>query len=156
MSLKKMSKDDIALLSNKDLTCLIIEDKGALSTKDLYLEIIKLKDLPESSFDQKVGGYYIALTNDKRFVLLDNGTWDLKNKHTTDKIKKVVIEDDEEDIDEDELEELLEEEEDEDEIDEDELDDEYYFDEQDDDYDDSTDEDLKNLVIIDEDDLELE
>lgn len=154
MSLKNMSKDDIALLSNKDLTCLIIEDKGALSTKDLYLEIIKLKDLPESSFDQKVGGYYIALTNDKRFVLLDNGTWDLKNKHTTDKIKKVVIEDDEEDIDEDELEELLEE--DEDEIDEDELDDEYYFDEQDDDYDDSTDEDLKNLVIIDEDDLELE
>lgn len=143
MSIKKYKKEDLELLSNKDITYLLLEEKANQATADLYKKIIKLLELPESTFDQKIGDYYIALTNDKRFILLDNGKWDLKSRHTTDKIKKIDLEDDEEELIEDDSNE------------EDYVGD-FDYDEKEDEYDDSSEEDLKDLVIIDEDELGLE
>ena len=74
MSLKKLKKEDLELLSNKDITNLLLEEKGAQNTADLFKEIIKLLELPSSVFDQKIGDYYTSLTTDKRFILLENGT----------------------------------------------------------------------------------
>ena len=145
MSVKKMKKDELELLSHKDITNLLLEEKGKRNTADLFKEIIKLLDLPASTFDTKIGDYYTSLTTDKRFILLEDGTWDLKSRHTSD--KNILI-DDEEDED---LEDLKEEEEDET--------DEEDFDsansDEDDEFDD-TDDDLKDLVVLDEDELELE
>lgn len=143
MSIKKYKKEDLELLSNKDITYLLLEEKANQATADLYKKIIKLLELPESTFDQKIGDYYIALTNDKRFILLDNGKWDLKSRHTTDKIKKIDLEDDEEELIEDDSNE------------EDYVGD-FDYDEKEDEYDDSSEEDLKDLIIIDEDELGLE
>lgn len=142
MSLKKLKKEDLELLSNKDITNLILEEKGAQNTADLFKEIIKLLELPSSVFDQKIGDYYTSLTTDKRFILLENGTWDLRSRHTSDKLIKIVDEEDEEDIEE------TKEEVDEDTINYDNID-------SDDDIDDTND-DLKDLVVLDEDELELE
>ena len=149
MDLKKMTKDELELLSNKDITNLILTDsKKSMNTADLFKKIIKLLELPESCFEKKIADYYTALATDKRFVLLDDGTWDLRNRHTSDKVVKITEEDDE---DEAEIKEDEDEEEDDDTLLED-----SYDDTDDTDYDDETNEELKDLVIIDEDELELE
>ena len=118
-------------------------------TADVFKKIIKLLELPESSFDEKIGDYYTSLATDKRFIMLEDGTWDLRSRHTSDKVVKVMDTDDDED----------ESEEDEDSNDDinDEIEEDNYDDTDDDDdiYDDA-DDDLKDLVVIDEDELELE
>ena len=147
MSLKKMTKEDLELLSNKDITNLILEEsKKSINTADLFKKIIKLLELPESTFENKIGDYYTALATDKRFILLEDGTWDLRSRHTSDKVVKIT-----DDEDEDEEEQLDEQEEQED----DSLEDSY-DDTDDEDYDEDTNEELKDLVVIDEDELELE
>ncbi len=150
MKLNKMKKEDLELLSNKDITFYLLEEsKKSINTADLFNKIIELLELPKSSFDAKIGDYYTALSTDKRFILLDDGTWDLRSRHTSDKIAKVTDNDedeDEDDEDNDSKEEIN------DEIEEDNYDDE----DNDDDVYDDNDDDLKDLVIIDEDELELE
>ena len=156
MSLKDMKKEDLELLSYKDITNLLLEEKGEQNTANLFKKIIKLLELPESVFDQKIGDYYTSLTTDKRFILLDDGKWDLRSRHTSDKIIKIVDEEDDED-----LEAINEEEEEEEEIKEDTIlpdeSEEDNYDsgdtDDDDDYDDAN-EDLKDLVVVDEDELE--
>ena len=131
MSLKKMTKDDLELLSNKDITNLILEEsKKSINTADLFKKIIKLLELPESTFENKIADYYTALATDKRFILLEDGTWDLRSRHTSD---KVIKETEEEPIEEDS-----------------------FDDTDDEEYDEATNEELKDLVVIDEDELELE
>ena len=144
MSIKNMTKEDLELLSNKDITNLLLEEKGKQTTPDLFKKIIKLLELPESTFDQKIGDYYTSLTTDKRFILLEDGTWDLRSRHTSDKIIK-VDEDEDEDIE--EIEEEVDEEEETDDFD--------SIDSDDDDID-SGDDDLKDLVVLDEDEIESE
>ena len=145
MSIKDMKKEEIELLSNKDITNLLLEEKGCQNTADLFTQIIELLDLPKSTFDNKIGDYFTSLTTDKRFLMLEDGTWDLRSRHNASKVIKVIEEDD------DELEDVSNEEEEEI-IDEDEFD----IDSADDDTFDDNDDDLKDLVILDEDELELE
>ncbi|MBQ9019560.1 MAG: DNA-directed RNA polymerase subunit delta [Bacilli bacterium] len=146
MSIKSMKKEELELMSNKDIAYMIMEEsKRKLNTADLFKKIIKLLDLPESTFEKKIADFYTALSTDKRFILLDNGKWDLRSNHTSDKVLKVSDEEDDEETDEED------ENDDIDEIEED------NFDDTDDtDYDDDTNEELKDLVVIDEDELELE
>ncbi len=146
MSLKKMSKDELELMSNKDITYLLLEESAKpINTLNLFKKIAKLLELPESTIDSKIADYYTALATDKRFIMLEDGSWDLRSRHTSDKVIKITDEDDEEDIEENE------EEENEDDIEED-----NYDDTEDEDYDEDTNEELKDLVVIDEDELELE
>lgn len=149
MSLNKMKKEELELLSNKDITNLILEEsKKSINTANLFKKIIKLLELPESVFETKIGDYYTSLATDKRFILLDDGTWDLRSRHTSDKVVKFTEEDEEDD---DETVSEKEEVEESDDIEED-----NYDDTSDDDYDEEANEELKDLVVIDEDELELE
>ena len=146
MSLKKMKKEELELLSNKDIACLILdESKESMNTAELFKQIISLLELPESTFENKIADFYTALSTDKRFILLKDGTWDLRNHHTSDKVVKVTEDDDDE--------EEVEEKED---SDEEETDEDNYDDQEPEDYDEDTNEELKDLVILDEDELELE
>ena len=143
-----MKKEELELLSNKDIAYLILEEsKRKLNTADLFKKIMKLLDLPESTFEAKIADFYTALATDKRFILLDNGKWDLRNNHTSDKLVKVALDDDEEDEEEEESTEEKAEEE---------IEEDSYDDTDDDDYTEDTTEELKDLVVIDEDELELE
>ena len=147
MSIKSMKKDELELMSNKDIAYMIMEEsKRKLNTADLFKKIIKLLDLPESTFEKKIADFYTALSTDKRFILLDNGKWDLRSNHTSDKVLKVSDEDDDEEQDEENEEEEIE----------DEIEEDNFDDTDDTDYDDDTNEELKDLVVIDEDELELE
>lgn len=149
MNINKMTKDELELLSNKDITYYLLEDsKSSINTADLFKKVIDLLELPTSVFDNKIGDYYTALSTDKRFILLEDGTWDLRSRHTSDKVAKIIDTDDDEDDDEDS------DEKEKDDIT-DEIDEDNYDDTDDDLYDDSN-EDLKDLVVIDEEELELE
>lgn len=145
MSIKNMTKDDLELLSYKDITNLLLDEDGPQNTPSLFKKIVNLLELSESVYESKIGDYYMMLTTDKRFVLLDDGNWDLRTRHTSDKV--VIVEEEEDDIEIEENSSKSKEE----------LEDESndYDVNQDDDYDDSND-DLKDLVILDEDELDLD
>ena len=145
----KMKKEELELISNKDIAAMILEDsKRNLNTAELFKKIIKLLELPESTFEAKIADFFTALATDKRFILLDNGKWDLRSNHTSDKVVKLSTDDDDDDEDEETEEDKIE----------DIQDNEDNYDDTDDDsdYDDDTNEELKDLVVIDEDELELE
>ena len=145
MKLSSMKKEQLELLTKIDLTKLILEDsKKAMTTAELFKEIIRLLELPASTFENKVADYYTALSTDKNFVLLDDGKWDLRSHHKSDKVIVMDDEDDEEELDT------------EDEIGQEEEDDLSNIYSEDDDFgDDSDDDDFKNLVVVDEDELEM-
>ena len=109
---------------------------------ELFSKIVEMLELPKKTVENKIGEFYTALTNDKRFILLEDGLWDLQQNH---KLKNNVSEEDVEDF----------EEETEDYDDEDVLEKEdemFDSDDQDDDISDIT-EEYKNLVIVDEEEL---
>ena len=145
--MKSLKKEDIQDLSFKDITYLILEkEKKSMNTLELFTEIVKLLELSNDIIDKKIGDYYTALTTDKRFLLVD-GMWDLRTRHTSDKLLSSVDEEDEEDVFDNE-ENYDDEDEEEVNFDEDVVDDETP-------YDDEEDDDLADLVIVD-DDMDIE
>lgn len=147
MSLKEMTKEELEVLSYTDLTYMLLkENKKTMTTPAIFKLICDLLDYTDEEYASKIGDYYTSLTIDKRFVLLDNAEWDIRDNH---KIDVVVEDDDEEDIEESEeidAEEVSEDEE---------LDVEEEINSIDDDLDD-VDDDLDDLAIIDDEDAEEE
>lgn len=143
--MKELKKDDVINLSYKDITNLILEnEKKGINTLELFTKIVNLLELPNSTIENKIGDYYTSLTTDKRFILVD-GLWDLRKRHTSDKIIVDSMEDD--DIDETANVE-------EDDINFDEYDDtEDDMNVDDDGYEPDNDDDLADLVVLDEEDL---
>ena len=145
MELKKMSKEEIELLSYTDITYMLLkENKKSMNTAQLFKKICDLLELTEEEYSEKIGDYYTSLTIDKRFYMLENAEWDLAEKH---KVELQLDDDDsEEEIDESEEQEDSEEtEEQEEDIDSmDSLDDEI----------DDVDDDTLDLSIVTEDELE--
>ena len=93
MKLNKMPKEELETLSYTDLTEMILkEKKKAVNTPTLFKEICKLLELSEEDYTNQIGDYYTSLTTDKRFILLDGGKWDLKEKHKVE----IVLDDEEE------------------------------------------------------------
>lgn len=135
--MKKFTNDELKLLSEIDIAYHVLEEKNGMNTLDLYKEVCNI--LEKNVNEDRIADFFSSLTTDKRFLLLENGNFDLRRKHAV----KLVIED-EDDIDEDQLESNPEETEDEDDIDQTEDDP--------DNLDDS--DDLGELVIVDEDELE--
>lgn len=145
MKVKDMKKEELELLSYKDITNLLLNEKPKQNTAELFRQIVDALELSKSVFESKIGDYYMMLTTDKRFILLEDGCWDLRSRHTSDKIVK--IEDDDDELDQEEMSvKSKDEQSDEDES--------YDIDNDntDDDFDD--DDDLKDLVILDEEELE--
>lgn len=140
MKLKDLSNEELENISYDDLAYMILsETKKKLKTTDLFKMICDYKNLSESIYENKIGDFFELLTTDQRFYMLDDGTWDLKAKHTN----KIKITNDEDEEDE---ESLLEDEEDEELVEEEEED---IFSELDE-TDDEAEDDLKDLVVIDD------
>ena len=143
--MKDLKKENIENLSYKDIANLMLEkEKIGINTLDLFTKIVEILELPTSTIENKIADFYTSLATDKRFILVD-GLWDLRKRHTSDKI---IVDETEED-EETELEENRYDME----TMEDEYGDEYTDDSSvDSDYDDN-DDDLSDLVVIDEEDL---
>ena len=100
MKLNKMQKEELETLSYTDLTEMILkEEKKSLNTPSIFKKICSLLELTDEEYASQIGDFYTSLTTDKRFVLLENACWDLRDKH---KIDINLNEDDEDEEDEDE------------------------------------------------------
>ena len=149
MKLNKMPKEELETLAYSDLTEMILkEKKKAINTPTLFKEICKLLELTDDDYANQIGDYYTSLTTDKRFILLDNACWDLRDKH-----KVEIILDDEDMEDEEYDEDSLEDDEDEvvETVESEDIDamaDEEGID--------TDDDDLDDLTIIDDEDIEEE
>ena len=144
--MKDLRKEDVCNLSYKDITYLILEKENkGLNTLELFTRIVNLLELPDSTIDTNIADFYTSLTTDKRFVMVD-GLWDLRTRHTSDKVL-VAMDEDEEDEEELEQEEETEED-DEPNFDEEISDDEGAYDDDDD--------GLSDLVVLDEDEMDIE
>ncbi len=144
--MKDLKKEDVLGLSYKDITNLILEkEKKGINTLDLFTRIVNLLELPSSTIENKIGDYYTSLTTDKRFILVD-GLWDLRKRHTSDKIIVDSMEDDDVDettnVEEDDINNYDEYDDTEDDMTVD-----------DDEYEPDNDDDLADLVVLDEEDL---
>ena len=140
MKIKNISLEELEMMSMQDIAyALLKENKKSANTAVLLKEICKLLEC-EDSFEEKIGEFYTTLNNDKRFVLLENNEWDIRDNHSV----TLVMDDEEEaeeeiDEEEEELEEIEEETDELENIDED-LDDDL----------DDDDDDLSDLSIVDE------
>lgn len=141
---KKLKKEELELMSYNDIAHMLLKEKPKQMTLDLFTNIIEMLELPKKTIENKIGEFYTALTNDKRFILLENGTWDLQQNH---KVKQINTEE--------ELEDFEEETEDYDDEEVEKEDEMFDNEESDDDIADIT-EEYKNLVIVDEEELSQE
>ena len=145
MKLKDLSREELEAMSYDDIALMVLsESNRQMKINELFKEVCTLIGLSDDEFVDKLPAFFEVLSTDHRFIMLENGLWDLKTKHAT---KVVIDSEDDEDLDE-ELE-----------LDDSELDEEVEEDifADDDDSDDLTDDDddLKDLVIIDEDEEQM-
>lgn len=148
MKLKDLSKAELEAMSYDDIALKILEESNKqMKINELFKEVCNLLTLSEDEFVNKLPAFFDVLSTDHRFIMLENGLWDLRTKHAA----KIIMdtEEDEEDLEEIDLEEI-------DEIDETEDSDENIFadDDSDDDLTDDED-DLKDLVIIDDEEEQM-
>ena len=133
-----LTAEELVTMSYDDVAYVILESVGKkMKTPDLFKEVIRIMNLSENEFENHLADFFELLSTDKRFIMVEKGYWDLKINHST----KLII-DDEDDDEEilDEVEETNEDEEEEETIN---------YDEELIDDDDAED-DLKDLVILDE------
>ena len=146
MKLKDLTKAELEAMSYDDIAELILKETNRqMKINELFKEVCNLLELSENEFIDKLPAFFDVLSTDQRFLMLENGLWDLKTKHSV----KVVVdnEDQEDDVEEDlDLEDLEEEQEEEEDI---------FTDDNDDDDLTDDDDDLKDLVIIDEDEEQM-
>lgn len=146
MKLKDLTKAELEAMSYDDIAELILKETNRqMKINELFKEVCNLLELSENEFMDKLPAFFDVLSTDQRFLMLENGLWDLKVKHSV----KVVVdnEDEEEDVEEDlDLDDLDEVEEEEENI---------FTDDNDDDDLTDDDDDLKDLVIIDEDEEQM-
>jgi len=144
MILSKMSKEEIELLSYTEIAKLYLEEnQTTMNTAELFKIVCNLLSMSETDYQNKITDFFQSLTTSKDFILLQDGKWDLKKKHS---VKVVMEEIYEETVDEEEDFEL----ENEEELDEE---DEFHSIDDEEDY---AEEDLGDLTILNEDELDSE
>lgn len=143
MKLKDMTKEELELISYTDLTNMLLKEFGKpMNTPTIFRRICDLLGLNDNQYNDLIGDYYTSLTIDKRFILLDNHEWDLRENHA------VTLEMDEEDDEEIEPYDEEEDEEMEEDVDdmEESIDDEDLTD-------DDVDDDLEDLSLVDDEEI---
>lgn len=131
-----LTLEEAELMNYDDIAHLILEANGKkMKINDLFAEVGKILELEEEEYISHIGDFFELLSTDKRFIMLEDGYWDLKIKHNKG-IENFDEDEEEEDI-------ILEDEEVE-------GDEEMYDEEMNKADDDVQDDDLSDLVIVDD------
>lgn len=139
MKLKDISKAELESMNYDDIAFVILsENKKKMKLNDLFKKICDALELSDVEFESQIADFFEIMSTDKRFTMLEDGSWDLRINHS----QKIVLDDEFED----EEEEIIEDEEIEEENDENE--DIFYEGNPDDD---EAEDDLKDLVVLDDD-----
>lgn len=137
MKLKDISKEELESMNYDDIAFIILsEEKKEMKINDLFKRICDILELDDSVFESQIADFFEIMSTDKRFTMLEDGSWDLRINHS----QKLVMDEDEEDD-----EEVIDEEDDEEEENEEE---DIFYDGNPDD--DDAEDDLKDLVVIDD------
>ncbi len=140
MKFKTINKEDLETMPFDDIAYIILKEKGKkMKINDIFKIICDELNLGEDAFENQIADFFALLATEKRFIQLEKGYWDLRENHTAE-INIKDLEDELEDED-DEIEEK------EDDMEERESD---FYDDIDETEDDDTDDDLRDLVIVDE------
>lgn len=145
MKLNEIPKEELELMGYDDIAYYVLQESGKkMKLIDIFTKVCKIKELPASYVESQIMDFFELMSTNKKFVMLENGFWDLQNRHIAD----IVIEEaEDEDIEtEVEDEDLT--------IDSEETEDEDIFYDQDDETDDTEEDDLADLVIVDGDEEE--
>lgn len=140
MKLKEYKKELLETMGYDDIAIIILEESGKkMKIADLFKEICKVLSLSDADYENQIADFFELLSTNKNFIMLENGFWDLRTKHTP----KIVIDEEDDEIIDTNEEEIIDEKEEED-----------IFYDADGDDEDEDDDDLKDLVIVDEDEEE--
>ena len=83
MKLNKIPKSELESLPYTTLAKMYLqENKTTKNTADLFKEICKLLELSENDYVDKIADFFESLTTSKEFILLEDGTWDLRDHHS--------------------------------------------------------------------------
>lgn len=138
MKFKTVNKEELETMSFDDIAYVILKEKGKkMKINDIFKIICDTLCLGDTAFENQIGDFFTLLATEKRFIQLEKGYWDLKENHTSE-VNISDLEDDFYDdiISEEEKDEVYEEND--------------YYDDIDEMDDDKPDDDLKDLVIVDE------
>ena len=138
-----LSKEELETMNYDDIAYLILKEENAkMKISDLFQKVCEVLNLNKDEYEDKIADFFELLTTNKRFIMLEDGFWDIRERHNP----KLIVDDDEDEgiATESEEEEIDSEEENEEE-------DIFYDSDADDDL---PDDDLDDLVIIDEDEEE--
>lgn len=96
MNIRELKEEELEKLSNTELAYYLLkEGKKQLSTLELFNEVCSLNKSLCNNDLNLIGEFYTALTIDKRFLLLSDTKWDLKENHSI----KTVVEDELDELD---------------------------------------------------------
>lgn len=138
MKLSEIPKEELELMGYDDIALLVLQESGKkMKLKDIFKKVCNVLELPESMIEEHLVDFFELMSTNKKFIMLENGYWDLQTRHKLD----VVIEEDDEEDDEIPEEEIEEENEEED-----------IFYDNDDETEDVEEDELADLVVIDSDD----
>lgn len=143
MKLSDITKEELETMNYDDIAYIILgEEKKSMKINILFKRICEALNLSEKEYEEKIADFFELLTTDKRFIMLEDGSWDLKELHNP----KVIIDEEEEET-------LLSDvEDDDDTIEKEEEEEDIFYDENTED--DIPDDDLDDLVVIDVDEEE--
>ncbi len=136
MKLKEISKEELELMGYDDIALLVLQENGQkMKLRDIFEKVCSVLELSSDTVDNQIMDFFEQLSINKKFIMLDNGYWDLQTRHNFD----LVVDEDEEVIEEekDTIEEDIEDEED-------------IFYDKEEDTDDVEEDDLADLIVVDD------
>ena len=90
MELDKLSKEELELMGYDDIALLILQKHGKkMKLIDIFTEVCKVLELPDNIIQDHLVEFFEQMSTNKKFVMLDNGFWDLQSRHKPN----IVIED---------------------------------------------------------------
>lgn len=136
MKLNEISKEELELMGYDDIALLVLQENGQkMKLRGIFEKVCSVLELSSDTVDNQIMDFFEQLSINKKFIMLDNGYWDLQTRHNFD----LVVDEDEEVIEEekDTIEEDIEDEED-------------IFYDKDEDTDDVEEDDLADLIVVDD------
>ena len=95
MKINKITKEELELMSYDDIAFEILKEVNKqMKINDLFHKVCEILKLSEKQFEDQIADFFEMLTTDKRFTMLENGFWDLKEKHS----EKVIIDEDDDEV----------------------------------------------------------
>ena len=91
MKVNKLKKEELEVMSYNDIANLLLNEESKQNTAVLFKKIVDLLELSTSTYESKIGDFYTSMSNDKRFIMLDDGTWDLRKNHKSSVMTMMIL-----------------------------------------------------------------